>query len=84
MHKIMQELYCMTMVTHVYLVPTLKMCGAIPPLFYALWYGTYSSIRIIVPYVQKVICVGMQPIHYDGKRFEQVVQLGASLFLNSK
>jgi len=45
LHKIMQELHCMKMITHVYLVPTLRTCGAIPPLFYAEWYGAYSSTR---------------------------------------
>jgi hypothetical protein len=29
----MQELYCVKMATHVYLVPTLRMRGAIPPFF---------------------------------------------------
>jgi hypothetical protein len=43
------------MITHVYLVPTLRMGGAIPLLFYAVWYGAYSSTRITAPYDQKVM-----------------------------
>ena len=55
LHKIMQELHCVKMVAHAYLLPTLRMCGVTPPLFYAKWYGAYSSTRITVPYEQKVI-----------------------------
>ena len=51
----MQVLHCVKMVAHVYLVLTLRMCGAIPPLFYAVWYGAYSSTRITVTYDQKVM-----------------------------
>lgn len=59
LHKIMQELHYVKMITHVYLVPTLRMCGVILPLFYAKRYGAYSNTRITVPYDQKVIRVGM-------------------------
>jgi len=59
LHKTMQMLHCVKMVAHVYLVLTLRKCGAIPPLFYAIWYGACSSTRITVTYDLKVIWVGM-------------------------